>query len=214
MGKINKGILGGFSGKVGTVIGGNWRGIDYMRSKGKRSKAEPSTSQLEQQAKFALANRFAQSISGLLSIGFSNYAVQQTPVNSAVSYILKNAIDGNYPNYSILYAEVLISRGDLPNVLAPVVTPAAGSKIVFSWTDNSGTGIAKPADKVMLAAYCPETKQCIYTIGDSSRSDLAGELNLLSFNGKAVETYISILSADERNIASSIYTGNLTVTSL
>ena len=33
MGTISKGILGGFSGKVGTVIGGNWKGIDYMRSK-------------------------------------------------------------------------------------------------------------------------------------------------------------------------------------
>ena len=32
MGTISKGILGGFSGKVGTVIGGNWKGIDYMRS--------------------------------------------------------------------------------------------------------------------------------------------------------------------------------------
>jgi len=41
MGKIEKGILGGFSGKVGTVVGGNWRGIDYMRSKGKRSNTAP-----------------------------------------------------------------------------------------------------------------------------------------------------------------------------
>ncbi len=32
MGKIKQGILGGFSGKVGTVIGGNWKGISYMRS--------------------------------------------------------------------------------------------------------------------------------------------------------------------------------------
>ena len=32
MGTIKKGILGGFSGKVGTVIGAAWKGIDYMRS--------------------------------------------------------------------------------------------------------------------------------------------------------------------------------------
>jgi len=32
MGTIKKGILGGFSGKVGTVIGGVWKGIEYMRS--------------------------------------------------------------------------------------------------------------------------------------------------------------------------------------
>lgn len=31
MGKINQGILGGFSGKVGNVVGGKWKGIDWMR---------------------------------------------------------------------------------------------------------------------------------------------------------------------------------------
>lgn len=31
MGTIKQGILGGFSGKVGTVIGGSWKGISYMR---------------------------------------------------------------------------------------------------------------------------------------------------------------------------------------
>ena len=32
MGKIKQGILGGFKGKVGTVIGSSWNGISYMRS--------------------------------------------------------------------------------------------------------------------------------------------------------------------------------------
>lgn len=32
MGTIKKGILGGFSGKVGTVVGSSWKGIAYMRS--------------------------------------------------------------------------------------------------------------------------------------------------------------------------------------
>jgi hypothetical protein len=30
MGTIKQGILGGFSGKVGTVVGGTWKGIHYM----------------------------------------------------------------------------------------------------------------------------------------------------------------------------------------
>jgi len=33
MGKISQGILGGFSGKVGSVVGANWKGINYMRAK-------------------------------------------------------------------------------------------------------------------------------------------------------------------------------------
>ena len=33
MGTIKQGILGGFSGKVGTVVGSSWKGISYMRGK-------------------------------------------------------------------------------------------------------------------------------------------------------------------------------------
>lgn len=32
MGTIKQGILGGFSGKVGNIVGASWRGIDYIRS--------------------------------------------------------------------------------------------------------------------------------------------------------------------------------------
>ena len=52
MGTISKGILGGFSGKVGTVIGGNWKGIDYMRSKAANHSKSLSTAQLEHWARF------------------------------------------------------------------------------------------------------------------------------------------------------------------
>ena len=42
MGKIAQGILGGLSGKVGNVIGGSWKGIDYIRIK-PSSVANPRT---------------------------------------------------------------------------------------------------------------------------------------------------------------------------
>lgn len=32
MGKINRGILGGFTGKVGNVVGSSWKGIETMRA--------------------------------------------------------------------------------------------------------------------------------------------------------------------------------------
>lgn len=211
MGRISKGILGGFSGKVGNVVGGSWKGIDYMRSKSNRTNFTSSPAQLEQQAKFALSIRFAQTMSALLAVGFRTYASKQTEMNSAVSYILKNAIGGTFPSFSILYANVLVSRGDLPNVLAPAVTAAAGSMLTYNWTDNSGTGSAKATDKVILAAYCPELNQCIYTTAGATRSALTDELNLATFSGKQVHTYIGCISEDGRSIATSIYTGPVTV---
>lgn len=211
MGTINKGILGGFSGKVGSVVGGNWKGIDYMRSKSGKRNFTASQAQLEQQAKFGLSIRFVQPFTSLAELSFRSFAVKKTGVNSMLSYVLKNAITGTYPAYAISYADVLVSRGDLPNALGPVVTAAAASIAVFSWTDNSGTGIAKADDKAILIAYSPVLKQCIYSIGDATRADITGDLNLATFSGEVVQTYLGFMSATGRNIASSIYTGSITV---
>ncbi len=211
MGTINKGILGGFSGKVGNVVGGNWKGIDYMRSKANRRNFTPTQPQLEQQLKFALVIRFVQTFTGLVEISFRNFAVKQTGFNSAVSYTLRNAVAGTYPVYNIQYANALVSRGDLPNVLGPSVIAGAGSMLTWSWTNNSGVGIAKATDKALLAAYCPALNQCIYTTGSANRRDVTDSLNLAAFAGQEVHTWIGFISADGQNVASSMYTGMVTV---
>ena len=211
MGTIQKGILGGFSGTVGTVIGGTWKGIDYMRSKTSRRNFNPSQKQLEQQLKFALVMRFVQPMAGLLNISFRDFAIKMTGINNAFAYTINNALTGVYPTYAIDYAVALVSRGDLPNVLGPAVTSGAGSLLTFSWTDNSGVGKASATDQAILVAYCPSLKQAIYTTAGGPRSGLTGELNLLPFSGLAVETWIGFISESGMSIANSTFTGEVTV---
>lgn len=211
MGKFSKGILGGFSGKVGNVVGGNWKGIDYMRSKSSYKNLNPSEAQLTQQLKFGMCIRFVQSMSGLLEKTFNNFAVKKTGINSALSYTLKNAVTGTYPLFSIDYANVLVSRGDLPNVLGPAIVMGADSLLVYSWTDNTGVGVARATDNAIPVAYCPDFNQCIYLTAGAARSSLTETLNLSSFTGKMVETYLSFASENGQNVASSIYTGSILV---
>ena len=52
MGKIKQGILGGFKGKVGTVIGASWNGISYMRGIAQSHKNPKTAGQLAQRAFF------------------------------------------------------------------------------------------------------------------------------------------------------------------
>ena len=52
MGKIKQGILGGFRGKVGTVIGASWNGIAYMRGLAQSHKNPKTAAQLQQRAFF------------------------------------------------------------------------------------------------------------------------------------------------------------------
>src|SRR5580658_6242897 len=119
MGRITKGILGGFSGTVGTVIGGTWKGIEYMRSRPNKKKGMSTADQLIQQAKFTLMIRFLQTMTGLVEITFKSSANKMTEFNSAFSYNLKNAVTGVSPNFTVDYAKALVSRGNLPNGGAP-----------------------------------------------------------------------------------------------
>ena len=58
MGIIKQGVLGGFSGKVGTVIGSSWKGKAVMRGLTIAKSGKPTASQLQQQAKFSLMIKF------------------------------------------------------------------------------------------------------------------------------------------------------------
>jgi uncharacterized protein DUF6266 len=211
MGRISKGILGGFSGTVGTVVGGNWKGISYMRSQSDARRTTFTQPQLDQQAKFSVATKFLQTMNALLEVSFRNFAVRMTGINSALSYTLKHAITGAYPAFAIDYSMALVSRGDLPNASGPTASATVAGKVTFSWADNSGNGKAAANDKAIFAVYCAAKNQCIYTTAGPARSAGTGLFDVPVFSGQQVQTFIGFISADGKDIASSIFTGQLTV---
>jgi hypothetical protein len=211
MGTISKGILGGVNGTVGTVIGGRWRGIDYLRSKSNSRRTRSTDAQDLQRAKFKLATGFLQMIRPLLHLSFKDYSSQMTGPNQALSYTLKNAIVGELPDLQIDYSLILVSKGSLPNIFEPVAVSSAPGTINFTWEDNSNIGSAKPRDKAILLAYCEEKKRPVYTMAGGERSSEKGILNVPSFSGKAAHTWIAFMNESGKEISPSIYTGLVNV---
>jgi len=78
MGTIKKGILGGFSGRVGTVVGSSWKGISYMRSLPQKVKNPRTLLQMNQRTKFAVTLNYLKPLNGLLRTGWKLYAHLQT----------------------------------------------------------------------------------------------------------------------------------------
>ena len=74
MGKISQGVLGGFSGKVGNVVGGSWKGIDYMRIKPASVTNPRTAAQVDQRSKFSIVLNFLQPMTEFLRVGFKLYA--------------------------------------------------------------------------------------------------------------------------------------------
>ena len=168
MGKINQGILGGFSGKVGSVVGGSWKGISFMRGKAVSKNKTQTLQQMKQRCKFAIALSVLQPITAFVRIGFKRYAHYQTAFNAAMSYTVKHAILGDYPDYTIDYPNLLVARGALTgaNATAPVALPG---KIQLAWEDNSGVGEAQSTDRAMAVAINPAKGEAVYITEGATR---------------------------------------------
>jgi hypothetical protein len=212
MGTIKQGILGGFSGKVGTVIGGNWKGIDYMRGKAASVSNPKTEAQLDQRARFGAALRFLQPLTPFLRIGFKNYAVKMTAFNSAMSYNLNNALAGSYPEYFIDYPSALVSRGSLPGAMNPQIQSSNPGQIDFTWEDNSQDSTANTFDKVILVVLNPAKQKAITVIGGNERSACTQTIEVpSSFAGDQVECYIAFQNLNQSILSNSVYAGSINV---
>ena len=211
MGKIKQGILGGFSGKVGSVVGSSWKGISYMRGKAVSIKNPKTLQQKEQRSKFVLALSVLQPITAFIRVGFKRYAHRQSEFNAAMSYTVKHAIVGTYPNYEIDYRNLLVSRGTLTGA-SNATAQAATGRIVFSWDDNSGIGEAQPTDKAMLVALNPAKGEAAYTTDGAPRSACLEHFGVSPFwSGDEVEVYLAFITEDGKDVANSAYLGTVTI---
>jgi Family of unknown function (DUF6266) len=211
MGTIDKGILGGFNGLVGTVVGSHWKGIPVMRSRPKSRKGGSSDLQLQQQAKFALMIKFLQPLADFMNLTYKKAAVKMSGFNKVFSDNIKAAITGVYPAFTIDYSKVLLSKGSLPNANAPTAASTAAGKLVFTWADNSGQGTALISDLAFVAAYNEALNHWIFVPAAAARNAGTYTLDVAAFSGKPVQTYIGFMSADRNRTGNSVYTGVVNV---
>jgi len=156
MGKINRGILGGFSGKVANIIGGSWKGIAYMRSQ-PVSVSNPNTAgQQSQRSKFSgvvgLATYFLTNLVKPLN---DRFAVKQSGYNLFVSRNIA-AFDSSSAFQTATGLE--IARGNLLPVDNLSISGTDGSNsVTVVWDDNSGGSPVRASDELFGAVY-NETK--------------------------------------------------------
>ena len=121
MGTIKQGILGGFSGKVGTVVGSSWKGISYMRGQAQSVKNPRTAKQMAQRDKFSLALPMEiqkQNVSGQISVSWAD--------NSGTA----NALDTDF-------AMLLAYNAEKQEAVYDMHTACRG---------DEGVGVSYPAD--------------------------------------------------------------------
>lgn len=206
------GILGGFSGKVGTVVGGNWNGVEYMRGKPSQFVNPKTEAQQNQRAKVALMIRFLSPLKGFLREGFKKQAMKMSAFNAATSWNLSHAIIGTYPDFEVDYSKVLLSQGKLPMAVNPKVTSPTKGQVEFSWQDNSSDKGAMPGDRALLVVYQPEIGKVVTVMEGNFR---ASENKVIAlppeFDGLEVQCYIAFQNARQTVISNSRYAGRVII---
>ena len=114
MAKFQQGINGPFSGKIGNVIGSNWRGIPYMKSVSKKSTKQRSPKQLKNEQEFAIACRWLSPLVDYVREGFDDPSNPKRGYIAAKSYLLDNALVRKGSDSYIIASKMLISKGSLP----------------------------------------------------------------------------------------------------
>lgn len=215
MGKLFIGILGGFSGSVGTVVGfTNKKGDDIIRAKSKRARTSNTEAQVNHRTKFALVTQFLQTLNFLLKIGFKSIAepAGMSAYNYAAKMALKDAIVGTAPDFELDYSKVVISKGGLGHVKNTTAV-SVGDDVNIQWVMNDD-GIGDATDKAVLLVYNVSNFELSYSIGTVTRADLAGKLPIPNGEvGDQLAVYLFFQSAtDPTLVSSSQYLGTVITT--
>lgn len=204
----SNGTSGEFKGKLGNLVSYHLKGKTVIRHIGKSNK-KPSAAQLATRQKMALIVKFLSPALAFLNVGFE-LEVQGTdknPHNAAVSYNAKNAIQGQYPDITLDYSKVLLSKG----ILEPAIMPAAaftGTLLELSWQVAADMDWGIKNDRTMLFIYCPEQDKAVYVLSGSRRSTGKDEIELpLSYVGKELQVYIAFKAANGKSVSNSVWVG-------
>jgi len=197
MGKIKQGILGGFKGKVGTIIGASWNGISYMRGLPQSVKNPKTAAQQAQRAFF----REVQDLVGQLTYEqllflFPNSAKGMSRRNALVQQLAAlKLVENDEKHVDLANIDTI---GNAPTADMPDVSVAAdGDNLAISW-DGDSDFRAECGDEYPTILVANVTKKKIFLVNSTTN---IGSTGAKSFNvglaayGEAGDTFSGIMLA-------------------
>ncbi|SFG62344.1 DUF6266 family protein [Pedobacter insulae] len=212
MGNYSKGANGTISGKFGSVVGSSWRKVNYLRSLPKKSAKKASELQLAVQAKFTLSAAMLSPIKDILSLGFGDKKLGGlTGYNAAVRAFITTAIEGDYPDYTVSYPTMQLSKGTLAP-LRQLHMLLEGNMLTINWIFIEKRGIHVD-DKVIVVIYNKTSN--LYDVEESAvRAGGTLSLELDGDVGDELHIWAFCVTRDERKVSPTQYLGKITLPEL
>ena len=211
MAKVKSGMGLGISGTIaGVTFCQQPDGTTTARDQQKKSDKPRTPGQLSTAMDTSLCSAFFKPISYYIKVGFELETKPGLNANNiAAPYFRKHAITGVYPDRSIDYSKVILTRGKMPPPRDAAVTVTdLGFK--FTWNTSVEVPGTHYSDQIMLMAYFSERKKAAFTTGGAMRhegSDLLIPHGIQ--RGTTAQIYVSFIANDRTSISDSIYLGQV-----
>ena len=192
MAKSNWGITSGFIGKLGNVVGYNWKGKNIQRALTQNGNKSHSQEQQLQRARFALITLVGGDLYEAIYEGFRHEANKLCSTQNGlfVKYNI-GLISGTDPEaLGLDFANLQLSSGRLKGVDFGQAS-ITGNVLTVAISDNNLYGRRVSAsDRIYIAAYCPELgdARCFVAGTRNSEGDLTVNLPA-KWNGKGIVAY-------------------------
>lgn len=206
MAVIQRGILGGFSNKIGNVVGSSWKGIATMRSL-PLSVANPNTSaQQAVRGQFSSASKAASTLlSTIVKPMWDRFAQQQSGYNAFIQANINNFDTDGFTGESTF----AISRGALAvsNTLT-AIADISGDDVTLTWNPTPA-GDANPSDEAYVVTITERGADTFFegyvtTIARSAGTCVV-EPSVGVVSGDVVYTYLAFRKTDGTKVSDTSY---------
>jgi hypothetical protein len=209
---MRKGLMGGFTGRIGDKIGYIINGVQYVRSAPKKRNGPVSTEQMIQREKFSTMTKFMSPVMPFMNEVHKNKSRGKYQSNKLFSANHREAVMGMYPGFAIDYRQFQLTAGTLPGPLVMHASCDQDAFLNFHWNDNSHdyTG-AHPLDRLYLAIYDEEEKNWQMIVNAALREDVFISVDMSDHRGNQVQVYAGFISMDKLKVSNSLYLGMIKI---
>lgn len=186
---IKRGILGGFSGRVGNVVGSSWKGISVLRVMPLSVGGETTVKQAEQRGAFSIISKFASSI---LTVWVKPMWDRHAQRMSGYNAFIQQNIASVKAHEELVLTDLKFSDGRLG--VTPIVV--AGTEnyhtAVVTWNKEPQGDYQMSSDLAYALWLSAEGKLKGYSAGEVNRS--TGIIEMPTLNENTAEGDVIVLA--------------------
>lgn len=201
------GILGGFSGKIGNVVGVKLNGEHILRTLPRPSKKPPTEKQNLQRLKFALAIEFTKPFLWITERFFMDDLSGGVRKNKIISYTLSHVITIEDQEFNIEWSKFLLSSGALCGFHC-LETFVKDQVMSLQWQDNSHQGFANAEDDIYAVIVSESLEKIAFLEKISTRGALQTTLDLPTWVAtETIHIYLFLHHVKTKQSSNSFYVG-------